>query len=98
MNNLLIKNCLKHVHHSDFFIALFDLNSQHGLTHSITIRCSISCLNNLLFKNYLEHVHHSDLFVSLFDLNSLSLHYTCQNTITERGVRMLIRNGFEYVF
>ena len=27
MNNLLFKNCLKHVHHSDLFIALFDLNS-----------------------------------------------------------------------
>ena len=27
MNNLLLKNCLKHVHHSDLFIALFDLNS-----------------------------------------------------------------------
>ena len=27
MNNLLFKNCLKHVHHSDLLIALFDLNS-----------------------------------------------------------------------
>ena len=27
MNNLLFKNCLKRVHHSDLFIALFDLNS-----------------------------------------------------------------------
>ena len=25
--NLLFKNCLKHVHHSDLFIALFDLNN-----------------------------------------------------------------------
>ena len=27
MNNLLLKNYLKHVHHSDLFIALFDLSS-----------------------------------------------------------------------
>ena len=27
MNNLLFKNCIKNVHHSDLFIALFDLNS-----------------------------------------------------------------------
>ena len=70
---LLFKICLKRVHHSGLFIALFDLNSQHGSTRSITIWCRILCMNNLLFKNCLKHVHHSDLFIALFDLNSLSL-------------------------
>ena len=70
---LLLKICLKRVHHSGLFIALFDLNSQHGSTRSITIWCRILCMNNLLFKNCLKHVHHSDLFIALFDLNSLSL-------------------------
>ena len=57
-------------------------------------------MNNVLFKNCLKHVHHSDLFIALFDLYSLSLHYACQTefTTTERGARMLIRNGFRYAF
>ena len=37
MNNLLLKNCFKHVHHSDLLVAFFDLNSQHGSTHHVTI-------------------------------------------------------------
>ena len=70
---LLFKICLKCVHHSGLFIALFDLNCQRGSTRSITIWCSILCMSNLLSKNCLKHVHHSDLFIALFVLNSLSL-------------------------
>ena len=50
INDMLFKNCLKHVHLKDFFIALFDLGSEHGSTRSITIWCSILCMNN----RYLE--------------------------------------------
>ena len=50
INDLLFKNCLKHVHLKDLFIALFVLGSEHGLTRSITIWCSILCMNN----RYLE--------------------------------------------
>ena len=39
-NNLLFKNCLKREHHSDLFIALFDLNS-------LTLRLSIWSLQQL---------------------------------------------------
>ena len=80
MNNLLFKNYLKYVHHSDLFIALFDLNSQHGSTRIITIWCSILCINNLLSKNCLKRVHHSDLFIALFDLKSQHVS-TCSVTI-----------------
>ena len=50
INDLLFKNCLKHVHLKDLFIALFDLDSEHGSTRSITILSSILCMNN----RYLE--------------------------------------------
>ena len=77
--------------------------NQFSSTRSITIWCSILYINNLLFKNCIKNLHRSDLFIALFDINSLSLHLSftfakMEFTITERGARMLIRNGFRYIF